>query len=111
MSFAALLRHRQAVVGLCCCALLLLGAFAQLHGLSHALQAAQQARSHHDAAAAHSQACEQCLQYAALDAALPATAANSVWTAAPPMAYAEPPSTQRVATFDAYRSRGPPKAG
>jgi hypothetical protein len=109
--FATLLRHRQAVVRLCCCALLLLGAGAQLHGLSHALEAAQQAKSHHDTAAAHSQVCEQCLQYAALDAAMPTIDATGLWTTATQSAYLAPPSTQRAATFAAYRSRAPPRIG
>lgn len=110
MISATLQRHRLAIVRLCCCALLLLGGGAQLHGLAHALQAAQ-AAIHHDPATSHAQACEQCLQYAAIDGALPApvSATPTPWVAAE--AHREARTPLHAATFVAFRSRAPPSAG
>jgi hypothetical protein len=107
---AALHRYRLAIVRLCCCALLLLGAGAQLHGLAHAVQAAQaaQAVAEHGATAAHAQACEQCLQYAAIDGAMPVAAAQGALSGSASRAGPEPVTTRVAATFVAYRSRAPP---
>lgn len=107
MISASLHRYRLAIVRLCCCALLLLGAGAQLHGLAHALQATQ-AAAEHGAAAAHAQACEQCLQYAAIDGAMPTAAAPEDPSGDASHAGPEPVTTRGAATFVAYRSRAPP---
>jgi hypothetical protein len=104
---AALQRHRLAIVRLCCCALLLLGAGAQLHGLAHALQATQ-AAAEHGAAAAHAQACEHCLQYAAIDGAMPVAAAPAALSGNGSQAGPESVTTRHAATFVAYLSRAPP---
>jgi hypothetical protein len=107
---ASLHRHRLAIVRLCCCALLLLGAGAQLHGLAHALQATQavQTAAEHGTAAAHAQACEQCLQYAAIDGAMPTAAAPAALAGNASHAGPEPVTTRFAATFVAYLSRAPP---
>jgi hypothetical protein len=103
-------RHRQAIVWLCIGAALLLGVGAQLHALSHSLQAVQ-ASAHKDPLAAHTQACEQCLQFAALDAGMPAHAA-----ALPPVSCvadrcAVRATPLRASAFTAYLSRAPPPLG
>jgi hypothetical protein len=103
-------RYRLAIIRLCCSALLLLGAGAQLHSLAHAVQATQ-AAAHHDGAAAHTQACEQCLQYAALDGALRTAEAARITPVAGLPTSTAPGKTQRAATVVAYRSRAPPTNG
>lgn len=108
MISASLHRSRLAIVRLCCCALVLLGAGAQLHGLAHALQATQAAATEHGAAAAHAQACEQCLQYAAIDGAIPTAAAPAALSGNGSQAGPEPVETRPAATFVVYRSRAPP---
>lgn len=110
MISASLHRYRRTLVEWCCCALLVLGVTSQLHGLAHAVKAAEEA-AHHKALVAHLQACDECLQYAALDAALPAGNAAGVATGGASDASAEPRSTQREATTVVYRSRAPPAAG
>lgn len=107
---AALHRYRLAIIRLCCTALVLLGAGAQLHGLAHAVQATQ-AAAHRDGAVAHTQACEQCLQYAALDGASRVADTAHIAPAAGLPASAEPGKAQRAATVIAYRSRAPPSNG
>ncbi len=107
---ASVHRRRRAVVWLCGFALVLLGLGAQLHGLGHALQATQ-GPVHQDAVAAHTQACEQCLQFAGLDGAAPNCCA-----AQPPVDCASndhdaPESPLRAVAFTAYASRAPPPAG
>lgn len=102
-------QHR-AIAWLCIVAALLLGLAAQRHALAHALHAVQ-APVHQDALLGHSQACEQCLQFAAADAAavgaavppLPVWAGTALLGAAPLPARAE--------RFTAYGSRAPPRAG
>jgi len=104
---ASLLRLRRPIVWACIAATLWLGVGAQLHGLSHALQAVQ-APAHKEALVAHAQACEQCLLYAALDGAAPTPASSlpAVATASP--ARTAPAAPDRVAVFTAYASRAPP---
>ena len=107
---ASLHRYRLAIIRLCCSALVLLGTGALLHGLAHAVQATQ-AAAHREGAVAHTQACEQCLQYAAVDGALPSVEAASTTPAAGLPASGEPGKAQRAATVIAYRSRAPPSEG
>ena len=107
MSWAFLRRYRLAIVRLCCGALLLLGLGSQLHGLAHALQATQ-AAAHHGTAAVHAQACEQCVQYAALDGAAPIDAGEGFLAGHAPQAQAEPQPAPAAAACVAYRSRAPP---
>jgi hypothetical protein len=103
-------KHRRAVAWLCIVATLALGLLAQRHALGHALHA-MQGSAGQDAWLGHAQACEQCLQFAAVDAAAIATA-----TPMPPArAHALPARlaswTQRSERFSAYVSRAPPHAG
>ena len=103
-------RRRQAIVWLCIAAALLLGVGAQLHALSHSLQAVQ-ASAHKDPLAAHTQACEQCLQFAALDAGMPAHAAALLPVTGVAERCAMPTTPLRAAAFTAYASRAPPLLG
>ena len=107
MNSALLRRYRLAIVHLCCGALLLLGLGSQLHGLAHALQATQ-AAAHHGAAGAHTQACDQCVQYAALDGAAPVDSGRGIPPAHVLQTLVEPRSPQAAAARVAYRSRAPP---
>jgi len=107
---AALDRHRRAIVRLCCCALLLLGAGAPLHALAHAIQASQSAAAH-DPAAPPAKGCEQCLHYVAIDAALPTADAAAFATDGKSAAVPARPASAQPAAFVAYRSRAPPPAG
>lgn len=100
-------RYRLAIVRLCCGALLLLGLGSQLHGLAHALQATQ-AATHHGAAGAHTHACDQCVQYAALDGAAPVDAGRDLPPAHVLQTLVEPRSPHAAAARVAYRSRAPP---
>jgi len=103
-------RRRQAIVWLCIAAALLLGVGAQLHALSHSLQAVQ-ASAHKDPLAAHTQACEQCLQFAALDAGMPAHAAALLPVPCVADLCTVPPVPLRASAFTAYASRAPPSLG
>jgi hypothetical protein len=103
-------RRRRAIVWLCIAAALLLGVRAQLHGLSHALQAVQ-ASAHKDALAAHAQACDQCLQFAALDGAAPLHWAAPLSLACDAGECALHVAPLRAAAFAAYISRAPPQLG
>lgn len=105
-------RHRRAIIWLCVAATVLLGIGAQLHGLSHSLQAVQ-ASAHKDVqAAAHAQACEQCLQFAAIDGGLAAhVAAAWVAVAADAVGLGVPVARPRATVFVAYASRAPPLRG
>jgi hypothetical protein len=108
MSFAY--RHRRAIVWLCMTAALLAGIRAQLHALSHALQAVQTAAPR-EALAAHAPACEQCLQFAALDGAAPAHCAGLASPASVASQCGTPVAPQRAAVFAAYVARAPPRLG
>jgi hypothetical protein len=103
-------RHRRAIVWLCAAAALLLGAQAQLHGLSHAVQAVQ-ASAHHGPLSLHGHACEQCLLYAGLDGAAPTTALAPAALADNRVEAGAPVTLPRAAVFTAYISRAPPPAG
>ncbi len=103
-------RRRRVIVWLCIAAALLLGLAAQLHGLSHSLQAVQ-ASTHKDALAAHAQACEQCLQFAALDGAAPAQSAAPLSLPCDAQERADSAAPLRTAAFTAYVSRAPPELG
>ena len=108
MTPAMLRRYRLAIVHLCCGALLLLGLGSQLHGLAHALQATQ-AAAHHGAAGAHTQTCDQCVQYAALDGAAPLDCRSGIPSAHVLPAQVEPRTPHAAAARVAYRSRAPPE--
>jgi hypothetical protein len=103
-------RRRQAIVWLCIAAAMLLGVGAQLHALTHALQAVQ-ATTHTDPLTAHTQACDQCLQFAALDGAATASAAAALPVAVEVGQCTAPASRLHAALFTAYRSRAPPPLG
>jgi hypothetical protein len=103
-------RRRHAIVWLCAAAALLLGVQAQLHGLSHAVQAVQ-ASAHHDPVALHAQACEQCLLYAGLDGTAPTHALALATVAAAEVEAIAAVPLLRAAVFTAYVSRAPPHAG
>ena len=105
-----MLRRRLAIVWLCIVAALLLGVSAQLHGLSHSLQAVE-ASAQKDPLAAHAQACEQCLQFAALDGGIPVHAAPPVPATCAAVACAVPVASLRASAFTAYASRAPPPLG
>jgi hypothetical protein len=104
-------RSRRLITALCIAAALLLPLGAQLHALAHALTALQQASSHSDSRAPHTvPACDECLLFASIGAALPAHAAALQFvgeepTAAPPAAL-----LSRAEPFRAYASRAPPRA-
>lgn len=102
-------RHRRAIVWLCAAAALLLGMQAQLHGLSHAVQAVQ-ASAHHVPVSLHAQACEQCLLYAGLDGAAPTTALAPASLADNRVEAGAPAMLPRAVVFTAYISRAPPAA-
>jgi hypothetical protein len=102
-------RHRRAIVWLCAAAALLLGVLAQLHGLSHAVQAVQ-ASVHHDPVSLHAQPCEQCLLYAGLDGAVPPAALPPAVLANIRVEAGAPATLPRAAFFTAYSSRAPPPA-
>lgn len=103
-------RRRRAIVWLSIAAALLLGVGAQLHALSHALQAVQPT-THSDPLAAHTQACDQCLQFAALDGAATASAEAAPAVATLESRSAAPALRLHAARFSAYRSRAPPALG
>jgi chaperone required for assembly of F1-ATPase len=103
-------RRRRAIVWLSIAAAMLLGVGAQLHALSHALKAAQ-ATTHSDPLAAHTQACDQCLQFAALDGAATASTAAAPAVAIAEGRHAAPAPRLHAARFSAYRSRAPPAPG
>jgi hypothetical protein len=104
------IQHRRALAWLCIVATLLLGLAAQRHALAHALHAVQ-APVHQDALLGHAPACEQCLQFAAVDAAAVASTAVSLpsWAAPAPLGVARLP--ERAEPFTAYGSRAPPRVG
>jgi hypothetical protein len=102
-----LLRWRRLIASFGIAAALLLPVGAQLHALSHALNAVQEA-AHGEPLVPQARACEQCLLYVALDAALPAqgAAVPAVRAEAP-----EPPAlgmARRATAFTAYATRAPP---
>ena len=103
-------RRRLAIAWLCIAAVLLLGVSAQLHGLSHSLQAVQ-ASAHKDPLAGHAQACEQCLLFAALDGAAPTHPAVPLCPPCGTSECTEPATLLRAAAFTAYVSRAPPQLG
>ncbi len=102
--------RRRAIAWLCIAAALLLGVNAQLHGLSHAVQAVQ-AAAHQDPLAAHAAACEQCLLFAALDGAVPAPAATPLPAACATAVSPVPALPAYPTAFTAYVSRAPPPVG
>jgi len=101
-------RRRKSVVWLFAIAMLLLGLGAQLHGLWHSLQAVHTSTDK-DALAAHPQACEQCVLYAALDGGPPCSVGPllPLPSAAPECSAAA--TRPRPSVFTAYISRAPPK--
>jgi hypothetical protein len=105
------LRRRRAITWLCIVAMLLLGLAAQHHALSHALKAVQATAAHQDAMAGHAQTCEQCLQFAAFEAAAPGAdpAPLPEW----PGGFDAPSAAvqARAEAFTAYISRAPPQRG
>lgn len=104
-------RRRRVIVWLCIAAALLLGLGAQLHGLSHVLQALN-ASTHDEPVALQAPACDQCLQFAALEGATPAPAAALLPRAAGTAPAGTAPAMRlRAAAFSAYRSRAPPARG
>ena len=105
-----LYRQRRLIAWFGIAVALLLPLGAQLHALSHALKAVQEA-AHSEPLVPQTQACEQCLLYVALDAALPAHAAA---LPALPSGSSEPialAAVHRATAFTAYASRAPPPAG
>jgi hypothetical protein len=104
-------RRRRPLVWLCIAAAMLLGLAAQLHGLSHALQALK-ASTHDEPLALQTMACDQCLQFAAFEGAVPAHSAALVPRAAGDAPARIVPVTRlRAAVFTAYISRAPPTLG
>ena len=105
-----LMTRRRLVAWFSIAVALLLPLGAQLHALSHALRAVQEA-AHPEPLAPQTQACEQCLLYGALDAALPSPVAPAIvvptTTPGPLLRRALP----RVAPFTAYSARAPPSVG
>lgn len=94
-------------------ALALLALGAPLHALGHAQQAATGAGAERDpATAAQAHACEQCLQFAALEggaAASPRALPFLATAASAPIALPAPAT--RSTTFQAYAARAPPAFG
>ena len=82
----------------------------QLHALSHALRAVQEA-GHTEPLAPQSQACEQCLLYVALDAALPSHAVFVPLVTLVAHEQSMPVAARRAVSFSAYDARGPPIHG
>ena len=103
-------RRRRAIVWLSIAAALLLGVGAQLHALSHSLRAVQ-ASAHHDPLAAHTQACEQCLLFAALDGAAPTCDATPLPPTSEATGGTAPAARLAASSFTAYISRAPPRFG
>ena len=101
-------RHRQAIVWLCMAASLLLGVQAQLHGLSHSLQAVQTA-AHNDTSLPQTQVCDECLLYTAFDAPWPSSAALPAIASAAASPSATVALPLLTAAFTAYLSRAPPQ--
>ena len=84
---------------------------AQLHALAHALTALQQASSHSDSRAPHTiPACDECLLFASIGAALPAHAAALQPVGEEPAAAAPAALASRAEPFRDYASRAPPRA-
>lgn len=102
-------KHRRAVAWLCIVATLALGLLAQRHALGHALHAVH-GLAGQDAWLGHAQACEQCLQFAAVDAAAVATALPMLPARAEAPLVRLVPQAQRAERFSAYASRAPPHA-
>lgn len=102
--------HRRLVAWICSIALALGALGAPLHALAHAQQAAAGASAERDPAAASPvHACEQCLQFAALDAGAAVTSeALSHVAAALARPLGEIAPAPRGAAFLAYAARAPP---
>jgi hypothetical protein len=103
-------QHRRAIVWLCLISTLLLGLAAQRHALGHAF-AALHAPAHHDAWLGHAQACDQCLQFAAADAAAVASSTTMPPAREPALEATSWQPALRTQRFTAYVSRAPPGAG
>jgi hypothetical protein len=106
-------RNHRVVAWVCSLALALVALGAPLHALAHAQQAAAGASTERDpAAASQAHACEQCLQFAALDAG----AAVGSQTLSRPAVCPERPLAAiapalRGTLFQAYAARAPPALG
>ena len=104
-------RSRRLVTSLCIAAALLLPLGAQLHALAHALTALQRANSHSDSRAPHTTpACDECLLFASIGAALPAHAVALQPVGDEPMVAPPAALPSRAEPFRAYASRAPPRA-
>lgn len=111
-------RRRRQIAWLCAAVALWMPWYAQLHGLQHAQQAAQEAGlpavslapSTHEGAARHAaQVCEQCLLLSALDGALPSRAFDLAPAAAAPVAPLPVAHRRDASPFFAYLTRAPPR--
>lgn len=91
-------------------ATLLLGLAAQRHALGHAFDA-MHAPAQQDAWLGHTQACDQCLQFAAADAAAVACAVPALPALGPTPQPACSQQVRRAQRFTAYVSRAPPSGG
>lgn len=102
-------RSRRLITSLCIAAALLLPLGAQLHALAHALTALQQANSQSDSRAPHTlPACDECLLFASIGAALPAHAAAPQLVGAQPVVASPAALPSRAQPFRAYAPRAPP---
>jgi hypothetical protein len=93
---------------------MLLSLGAPLHGLSHALHTlkALALPAHDEPLTLQTTACDQCLQFAALEGAGPATAVIALAPAGRAAGMDIPPATRpSAAVFTAYISRAPPAIG
>lgn len=103
-----LMRHpRHLLVWICMATSLWMGAGWQWHGLSHVLRALDAVHVQ-DGAPEHEAVCEQCLQFASVDGAMPV--ADSALPQAPAQVSAFPCKAVacRASAFTAYASRAPP---
>ena len=104
-------RSRRLITALCIAAALLLPLGAELHALAHALTALQQASSASDTRAPRTvPACDECLLFASIGAALPAHAAAPQLVCDEPMVAPPAALPSRAEPFRAYASRAPPRA-
>lgn len=105
--------RRRIVAWICAVALAAVALGAPLHALAHAAQAASGSNVERDpGAAALAHACEQCLQFAALDGGL-ATAPLSLPRAAAAQTLCVVPFVRvaRPTPFQAFGARAPPRLG
>jgi hypothetical protein len=101
---------RRLITALCIAAALLLPLGAELHALAHVLTALQQANSAPDTRAPHTlPACDECLLFASVGAALPAHAAALQPVGDEPLVAPPGALPSRAEPFRAYASRAPPR--